>query len=78
MLQFRVRYSTDISVLYREVGLLESRLKTYLALFLNDDKVSEAVDAGEEFLKSFVAHSSLPLPPQQTSLTYIDALAGVA
>ena len=79
MLQFRVRYSTDISVLYREVGLLESRLKTYLALFLNDDKqMEEAVDAGEEFLKAFVAHSSLPLPPQQTSLTYIDALAGVA
>ena len=61
MLQFRVRYSTDIPVLYREVGLLESRLKPYLSIFLQDEKqMEETVDAGKEFLKAFVAHSSLP------------------
>lgn len=60
MLQFRVRYSTDIPVLYREVGVLESRLKPYLSIFLNDDKMSEAVDAGEEFLKALVKHTALP------------------
>ena len=61
MLQFRVRYSTDIPVLYREVGLLESQLKPYLSIFPQDEKqMEEAADAGKEFLKAFVAHSSLP------------------
>jgi hypothetical protein len=61
MLQFRVRYSTDIPVLYREVGLRESRLKPYLSIFLQDEKqMEEAVDAGKGFLKAFVTHSSLP------------------
>jgi hypothetical protein len=60
MLQFRVRYSTDIPVLYREVGLLESRLKPYLSIFLQDEKqMEEVVDAGKEFLKAFVARFSL-------------------
>ena len=36
-------------------------MKQYLSIFLNDEKqMEEAVDAGEEFLKAFVAHSSLP------------------
>ena len=61
IVQFRVRYSTDIPVLYREGGLLESRLKPYLPILLQDEKqMEEAVDAGEEFLKAFVAYSSLP------------------
>jgi hypothetical protein len=61
ILQFRVRYSTNIPVLYREVRLLESRLKPYLSIFLQDEKqMEEAVDAGKEFLKALVAHSTLP------------------
>ena len=61
MLQFRVRFTTDIPVLYREVGLRESRLKAYLSIFLNDEEqMEEAADAGKGFLKAFVAHSSLP------------------
>jgi len=48
-------------VLYREVGLRESRLKPYLSIFLQDEKqMEEAVDAGKGFLKAFVTHSSLP------------------
>ena len=34
MLQFRVRFTTDIPVLYREVGLLESRLNGILIMSL--------------------------------------------
>lgn len=44
MLQFRVRYSTDIPVLYREVGLLKSRLKPCLSIFLNNEKQMEEAD----------------------------------
>jgi hypothetical protein len=36
IVQFRVRYSTDSPVLYRKVGLLESRLKPYLSIFIQD------------------------------------------
>ena len=61
LVQFRVRYSTDIPVLHREVGLLESRLKPYLSIFLQDDKqMEEAVYTGRAFLNAFVVHSSLP------------------
>ena len=44
IVQFRVRYSTDIPVLYREVGVLESRLNPYLAIFLNDEQQMEEAD----------------------------------
>lgn len=45
ILQFRVRYSTDTPFLCREEGLMESRLKPYLALLLHDEEeLSEAVD----------------------------------
>ncbi|MBL7117653.1 MAG: hypothetical protein ISS94_02565 [Candidatus Syntrophoarchaeum sp.] len=44
IVQFRVRYSTDIPVLYREVGLRESRLKPYLSIFLQDEKQMEEAD----------------------------------
>lgn len=59
IVQFRVRYSTDIPVLYREVGALESRLKPYLSIFLNDkeNELDEAVAAGRAFLNAFVLHT---------------------
>lgn len=61
ILQFRVRYSTDTPFLCREEGLMESRLKPYLALLLHDEEeLSEAVDTGKVFLKALVAHTSLP------------------
>lgn len=61
IVQFRVRYSTDIPVLCREVGALESRLKPYLSLFLHDkEELSESIEAGRTFLNAFVAHTSLP------------------
>lgn len=62
ILRFRVRYRTDIPVLCREESLMESRLKPYLALFLNDEQeeLKEAVDTGKGFLKALVAHTSLP------------------
>jgi len=60
ILQFRVRYRTDIPVLCREEGLMESRLKPYLALFLNDEEeLREAVDTGKGFLKALVARTTL-------------------
>ena len=59
IVQFRVRYSTDIPVLYREVGALESRLRPYLSIFLNDkeNELDEAVAAGRAFLNAFVEHT---------------------
>jgi len=44
MLQFRVRFTTDIPALYRGVGLLETQLKLYLSIFLQDDKQMEEAD----------------------------------
>ena len=38
MLQFRVRFTTDIPVLYREVGLRESRLSGILIMSLMNFK----------------------------------------
>jgi len=61
ILRFRVRYRTDIPVLCSEDSLMESRLKPYLALLLNnEEELREAVDTGKEFLKALVAHTSLP------------------
>jgi len=61
ILQFRVRYRTDIPFLCREESLMESRLKPYLALLLNDEEeeLREAVDTGKGFLKALVAHTPL-------------------
>ncbi len=40
-------YSTDIPVLCREERLLEARLKPYLSIFMKDEKLIKAIDAGE-------------------------------
>jgi hypothetical protein len=37
ILQFRVRYRTDIHLLCGDDSLMELRLNSYLALFLNDE-----------------------------------------
>ncbi|MBE0516385.1 MAG: hypothetical protein IBX41_03185 [Methanophagales archaeon] len=58
MLRFRVRFSTDIPVLCREEGLMEARLKPYLAIFLKDEKLREAIAAGKGFLNALVTHTS--------------------
>lgn len=58
ILRFRVRFATDIFVLCREEGLMEARLKPYLSIFLKDEKLREAIDAGKEFLKALVKHAS--------------------
>ncbi len=58
ILRFRVRYGTDIPVLCREEGLMEARLEPYLSIFLKDEKLIEAVDAGKELLKALVEHTS--------------------
>ena len=61
ILRFRVRYRTDIPFLCRDDSLMESRLKPYLALLLNDEEeLKEAVDTGKGFLKVLVEHTSLP------------------
>ncbi len=71
ILRFRVRYRTDIPFLCRDDSLMESRLKPYLALLLNDEEeeLLEAVDTGKGFLKVLVAHTSLP--------EYEEALDGI-
>ena len=58
MLRFRVRFSTDIPVLCREEGLMEARLRPYLAIFLKDERLREAIAAGKEFLNALVKHTS--------------------
>jgi hypothetical protein len=60
LLQFRVRYSTDIPLLCTDERLLETRLKPYLAIFLKDEELTEAVKAGTVFFKAFVEHTSFP------------------
>jgi hypothetical protein len=62
ILQFRVRYKTDIHLLCGDDNLMELRLKPYLALLLHDDEdeLKVAMDAGKGFLKALVAHTSLP------------------
>lgn len=60
MLRFRVRFATDIPVLCREEGLMEARLKPYLAIFQKDEKLIEAIAAGKEFLNALVKHTSFP------------------
>jgi hypothetical protein len=61
ILQFRVRYRTDIHLLSGDDSLMELRLKPYLALLLHDDKeLRAAVDTGKGFLKALVARTSLP------------------
>jgi hypothetical protein len=61
ILQFRVRYKTDIHLLCGDDNLMELRLKPYLALLLHDDEdeLKAAMDAGKGFLKALVAHTSL-------------------
>ena len=58
ILRFRVRFATDIPVLCRDEGLMEARLNPYLSIFLRDEMLKEAVDAGKEFLKALVRHTS--------------------
>jgi len=41
-LQFMVRYKTDIHLLCGEDSLMELRLNSYLALFLNDEEALRA------------------------------------
>jgi len=60
IVRFRVRYATDIPLLCRDEGLMEARLKPYLSLFLHDEELTEAVEAGKVFLKAFVGHTSFP------------------
>ncbi len=62
ILQFRVRYKTDIHLLCGDDSLMGLRLKPYLALLLHDDEdeLKAAMDAGKVFLKALVAHTSLP------------------
>lgn len=59
ILQFRVRYGTDIPILSRDEWLMETRLKPYLALFLHDEEeLKEAVDTGKGFLKALSKNTS--------------------
>jgi hypothetical protein len=61
IVQFRVRFTTDIYLLCGDDSLMELRLKPYLALFLNDEeKLRAAVDTGKGFLKALVVQTSLP------------------
>ena len=60
ILQFRVRYRTDIHLLCGDDSLMELRLKPYLALLLHDDELRAAMETGKGFLKALVAHTSLP------------------
>ncbi|RZN37911.1 MAG: hypothetical protein EFT35_05480 [Methanophagales archaeon ANME-1-THS] len=60
LLQFRVRYSTDIPLLSTDDRVLEARLRPYLAIFLKDEELAEAVETGRVFFKAFVEHTSLP------------------
>jgi len=57
IVQFRVRYATDLPLLCRDEDLMEARLKPYLALFLHDEELAEAIEAGKGFFKAFVEHT---------------------
>jgi hypothetical protein len=60
LVRFRVRLRTDIPNLYSDEGIIEQRLEHYLSIFLrdNDKKLIEAIDAGKEFFKALVEHTS--------------------
>ena len=60
ILRFRVRYRTDVPRLSREEGLLETRLKPYLALFLQDEQelLKEAVETGKAFITALSNNTS--------------------
>lgn len=70
LLQFRVRYSTDIPVLCTDEQLLEARLKPYLSLFLHDEELAEAVEAGKVFFKALVENT--PVPEYSATLDIIE------
>ncbi len=57
ILRFKVRFSTDIPVLCREEGLIEARLRPYLAIFLKDERLREAIDAGKKFFTALAEHT---------------------
>jgi Glu-tRNA(Gln) amidotransferase subunit E-like FAD-binding protein len=60
LVRFRVRLRTDIPNLYSDEGIIEQRLEPYLSIFLRDEdkKLIEAIDAGKEFFKALVEHTS--------------------
>jgi ribosomal protein S17E len=60
LVRFRVRLRTDIPNLYSDEGIIEQRLEPYLSIFLRDKdkKLIEAIDAGKEFFKALVEHTS--------------------
>ena len=60
ILRFRVRYRTDVPRLSREEGLLETRLKPYLALFLQDKQelLKEAIAPGRAFITALSDNTS--------------------
>jgi hypothetical protein len=60
LVRFRVRLRTDIPILYSDEGIIEQRLEPYLSIFLRDKdkKLIEAIDAGKEFFKALVEHTS--------------------
>ncbi|HID19691.1 MAG TPA: hypothetical protein EYP28_01950 [Methanophagales archaeon] len=60
LVRFRVRLRTDIPSLYSDEGIIEQRLEPYLSIFLRDKnkKLIEAIDAGKEFFRALVEHTS--------------------
>ncbi len=59
IVRFRVRYRTDVPLLSRDESLLKTRLKPYLALFLQDEQeLKEAIDAGKAFLTALSDNTS--------------------
>ncbi len=60
LVRFRVRLRTDIPILYSDEGIIEQRLEPYLSIFLRDKnkKLVEAIDAGKEFFKALVEHTT--------------------
>ena len=70
ILRFRVRYATDIPLLCSDEELMAARLKPYLSLFLQDEELTEATEAGKVFLKAFVEHT--PFPEYEEALDTIE------
>jgi len=60
LVRFRVRLRTDIPILYSDEEIMEQRLKPYLSIFLRDKnkELVEAIDAGKEFFKALVEHTT--------------------
>ncbi len=62
LVRFRLRLRTDIPILYSDEGIIEQRLKPYLSIFLRDKnrnkELVEAIDAGKDFFKALVEHTS--------------------